>query len=223
MTAARTEHRTGSSPLARGTLEQEARKGGFFRFIPAGAGNAGVWGHLRLILSVHPRWRGERPGMGYAEGLKLGSSPLARGTHFSGCATPSANRFIPAGAGNALPQRANSPIERGSSPLARGTPPTHARPRTRWRFIPAGAGNASAPPAKAPGLSVHPRWRGERAEIEERRLRRNGSSPLARGTRSVLEWVTVQARFIPAGAGNASATATKRSRRTVHPRWRGER
>ncbi len=52
-------------------------------------------------------------------------------------------------------------------------------------------------------LAVHPRWRGER------------------GAESHLG--TPVARFIPAGAGNASMPTAISAEATVHPRWRGER
>ena len=50
-----------------------------------------------------------------------------------------------------------------------------------------------------------------------------GSSPRARGTPAVLFARTRLTRFIPAGAGNAPANASRRHGRTVHPRGRGER
>ncbi len=52
---------TGSSPLARGTLgaaETVTQRG---RFIPAGAGNAPDRDTVTYTVTVHPRWRGERP------------------------------------------------------------------------------------------------------------------------------------------------------------------
>ena len=51
----------------------------------------------------------------------------------------------------------------------------------------------------------------------------DGSSPLARGTRSAVRRPSPQYRFIPARAGNAHPRATVRAAQTVHPRSRGER
>ncbi len=50
-----------------------------------------------------------------------------------------------------------------------------------------------------------------------------GSSPLARGTPDTLGVWQSCARFIPAGAGNASGRRGQKLGVAVHPRWRGER
>ena len=49
----------GSSPLARGTRDQDAARHGAMRFIPARAGNTRVVPVVRLVEPVHPRSRGE--------------------------------------------------------------------------------------------------------------------------------------------------------------------
>ena len=71
---------SGSSPLARGTLNSKISGIGRNRFIPAGAGNTPDCTETPITKTVHPRWRGEH---GKGAGLILsmyGSSPLARGT-----------------------------------------------------------------------------------------------------------------------------------------------
>ena len=50
----------------------------------------------------------------------------------------------------------------------------------------------------------------------------DGSSPLARGTRSLRSRTSGRERFIPAGAGNTQYQLPFFPRRAVHPRWRGE-
>ena len=91
----------GSSPLARGTVPAGGSAAGYWRFIPAGAGNshgALLWfvvacgssplargtataNPLKNIRgAVHPRWRGEQCQRGSARAGAAGSSPLARGT-----------------------------------------------------------------------------------------------------------------------------------------------
>ncbi len=71
---------TGLSPLARGTLQLDARMNLLTRFIPAGAGNTRRMIDEVKIQAVYPRWRGEHSTT--AEGMKNlgGLSPLARGT-----------------------------------------------------------------------------------------------------------------------------------------------
>mgnify|MGYP001641353420 CR=1 FL=1 len=153
--------RYGSSPHARGTRRPQSclLRGG--RFIPACAGNTLHPVLLLLILSVHPRMRGEHRNTSPTHAAASGSSPHARGTpggnwHFRG-----AHRFIPACAGNtccryrtatsaAVHPRmrgehlifvAESDDFGGSSPHARGTPFSLPFSLPFSRFIPACAGN----------------------------------------------------------------------------------
>ncbi len=213
----------GSSPLARGTPGVCANDYATERFIPAGAGNAAFISSAVNASTVHPRWRGER----------------AEGDDDS----PGDARFIPAGAGNAsasTPSRAlstvhprwrgerllsskNSVSSPGSSPLARGTLYRFSEADLQQRFIPAGAGNAGTNRQHRKRPSVHPRWRGERARDHFIESNRDGSSPLARGTRVRLTQRRDVIRFIPAGAGNASISMPTLRTTSVHPRWRGER
>ncbi len=137
---------------------------------------------MNVVFAVYPRWRGEHAG------------------HTN--TTRSAQRFIPAGAGNigepkpaaraktVYPRWRGEHTQRtgrrraflGLSPLARGTrlptPAAVARPR----FIPAGAGNTSRSRLRGAQKSVYPRWRGEHQLTARSTLTRCGLSPLARGT-----------------------------------------
>ena len=167
--------------------------------------------------------RGERLILGTNLENYYGSSPHARGTlsHSTGIST--ADRFIPACAGNAQNIRQLDDVYNGSSPHARGT-----RPRSAWRlpagrFIPACAGNAGQIRRRILPQPVHPRMRGERAESPKSVLPRSGSSPHARGTLSILVCLVCAGRFIPACAGNAATDKRGKSRKPVHPRMRGER
>ncbi len=193
---------TGSSPLARGTLDVLLVAAIADRFIPAGAGNTSRCGACRGYRAVHPRWRGEHGVPQAAARCCAGSSPLARGTRGGDIKIGGARRFIPAGAGNTLCRLSDTvllPVHPrwrgehvfslsrarlvcGSSPLARGTRPV---------LMPAWS---SSP--------VHPRWRGEHAPRPGISRRITGSSPLARGTREISPEQLDQLRFIPAGAGN---------------------
>ncbi len=91
---------TGLSPLARGTLQLDARMNLLTRFIPAGAGNTRRMIDEVKIQAVYPRWRGEHNGTDSTNQNFRGLSPLARGTLYDCRRYEKPRRFIPAGAGN---------------------------------------------------------------------------------------------------------------------------
>jgi hypothetical protein len=70
---------SGSSPHARGTLDQIHSLVNDQRFIPACAGNAALARRPWRLRSVHPRMRGERPEGTLCMAAAIGSSPHARG------------------------------------------------------------------------------------------------------------------------------------------------
>ena len=192
------------------------------RFIPARAGNTRSSTSPRTSSPVHPRSRGEHGRRGCDQILGRGSSPLARGTPRAGDGRGRPGRFIPARAGNTVPQRLrhrpkpvhprsrgeHRPIEgihdplHGSSPLARGTPTQSGVRIVCLRFIPARAGNTP--------------WPNDTLSDE------HGSSPLARGTLERRQRGSGPVRFIPARAGNTAASRWGRRSTAVHPRSRGE-
>ena len=90
------------------------------------------------------------------------------------------------------------------------------------RFIPAGAGNTDSPPDPRPKSAVYPRWRGEHNGTDSTNQNFRGLSPLARGTHYIEQPLTVERRFIPAGAGNTDILAEYFNELAVYPRWRGE-
>ena len=110
----------------------------------------------------------------------------------------------------------------GSSPPARGTPYRHHHDGYCHRFIPACAGNTANGVIPFGMMPVHPRLRGEHSKHYAPLVPPAGSSPPARGTRSILAQTTNIARFIPACAGNTSVRAERYPTGTVHPRLRGE-
>ena len=213
----------GSSPQARGTVDDPRGEAGCHRFIPAGAGNGFRRSSFHASVTVHPRRRGERRCFFNVQCPGTGSSPQARGTGTPSQGRRGAFRFIPAGAGNGCMQplyeivtpvhprrrgerlRPADPLRivLGSSPQARGTAARAGRSRLQARFIPAGAGN------------------GRYGGIIDRRV--DGSSPQARGTGHRHRHELREDRFIPAGAGNGSRAARSAVRSSVHPRRRGER
>ncbi len=91
---------TGLSPLARGTLQLDARMNLLTRFIPAGAGNTRRMIDEVKIQAVYPRWRGEHTTLNSRSPWSGGLSPLARGTPIYLQSILMNWRFIPAGAGN---------------------------------------------------------------------------------------------------------------------------
>ncbi len=151
-------------------------------------------------------------------------------------------RFIPAGAGNTLPLSAllarNTVYPRwrgehsaslmpiiglgGLSPLARGTRRQRIVRLPLHRFIPAGAGNTSTLSITTDREPVYPRWRGEHPNGSALSYPQIGLSPLARGTQSDAIDALIDARFIPAGAGNTGVIPIAARNAAVYPRWRGE-
>ena len=154
-------------------------------------------------LPVYPRWRGEHFATRSKPPIRVGLSPLARGTLGQRPGWHPIFRFIPAGAGNTCrltadafaltvyprwrgehtsPQRFATRCN-GLSPLARGTLINTSLTPSPLRFIPAGAGNTPCQFAALPSSSVYPRWRGEHLKSGFYTLPKFGLSPLARGTR----------------------------------------
>ena len=193
------------------------------RFIPACAGNSLRYVERCLTRSVHPRLRGELQSRRSCNNSRRGSSPLARGTHYTIHIKYHQARFIPACAGNSLHPAPDYKDADGSSPLARGT-----RKMNKIEFN---------------KLSVHPRLRGELAggklyEVDVSRFIPAcagnslekiavkgigpGSSPLARGTPELSKFGMVFGRFIPACAGNSMNKPDEGIIISVHPRLRGE-
>ena len=89
-----------SSPLARGTQDLDRLGYVADRFIPAYAGNSGLWMSCTKTPSVHPRLRGELHHHWRYFSPKFGSSPLTRGTLAKTLFGRGSMRFIPAYAGN---------------------------------------------------------------------------------------------------------------------------
>ena len=173
--------RFGSSPLARGTCRRRARNHTDRRLIPARAGNILWCSPSLVVVSAHPRSRGEHRANVPVVPCGFGSSPLARGTLAFFIRHITHTRLIPARAGNiaimtststpaaAHPrsrgEHANSlfifPRPPGSSPLARGTFLGVFSVIIEFRLIPARAGNIMNVQFSPGALTAHPRSRGE--------------------------------------------------------------
>ena len=95
----------------------------------------------------------------------------------------------------------------GSSPLTRGTQLAIRQRERGRRFIPAYAGNSRVRESLLFDSAVHPRLRGELKVKVKKVFILLGSSPLTRGTHQSIDEVRVNARFIPAYAGNSETSA----------------
>ena len=213
----------GSSPLARGTVQDSTWAVTDSRFIPACAGNGEPPAWLCGPTPVHPRLRGERASLSPSSPPRAGSSPLARGTAPWGRLDRACSAVHPRLRGERAVRPKKGCRISGSSPLARGTV---ARILSRFaarRFIPACAGNG-IPGAERQGFkTVHPRLRGERGVAVIAVIVGSGSSPLARGTAALAQLDYDFCRFIPACAGNGAEAGSRSPAEPVHPRLRGER
>ena len=152
--------RAGSSPLARGLLDENACGGEAWGIIPARAGFT-----VRTMANTpsnedHPRSRGVYSYSTRIRVSTVGSSPLARGLHKEKQCPPRTSRIIPARAGFTVPGAPwwgagrDHPRSRGvyssecaffvfvvgSSPLARGLPMQFTTNARAVRIIPARAG-----------------------------------------------------------------------------------
>ena len=194
------------------------------------------------MKTVHPRVRGEHSLSTFMFAAIVGSSPRARGTRSNLPRSRRMRRFIPACAGNTTCAASDGSLNSvhprvrgehgsgelrgallgGSSPRARGTRRRPRRLRRSRRFIPACAGNTHPSGLAFTPPSVHPRVRGEHFMSLPSDENTVGSSPRARGTRLRRPTCARTGRFIPACAGNTWRLFRRWSRRSVHPRVRGE-
>ena len=146
----------------------------------------------------------------------------SRGTQRPGVLYAIPKRFIPADAGNT---HACEPATRTPTVYPRRCG-EHGRQRRRRarhpRFIPAGAGNTGPEPRRLSRPPVYPRRCGEHPRTLVRHLKKHGLSPQVRGTHLPSVRERPERRFIPAGAGNTSATANAATSVAVYPRRCGE-
>ena len=153
--------------------------------------------------------------------MRVGSSPLVRGSALSRQLSCLRCRFIPARAGigfmssvakNRSPVHPRSCGDRfiesvrfdsngGSSPLVRGSGVMKCKLRVTRRFIPARAGIGPTCFSVAQPGSVHPRSCGDRLPSMPTYWSPNGSSPLVRGSGVIPKRTVDFQRFIPARAG----------------------
>ncbi len=210
--------------------------------IPASAGRTRGVPRIRRGSRAHPRERGEDIASRRTDRRGEGSSPRARGGHVASDDVESGHGLIPASAGRtgsshvSRPARRAHPRERGedldaldlpnadpgSSPRARGGQGQRVPFPCARGLIPASAGRTTSRRNPWPGRRAHPRERGEDSGILNSMPGGGGSSPRARGGRSVWP-VRRRARgLIPASAGRTNAPRSLQRLSGAHPRERGE-
>ena len=210
--------------------------------IPALAGNTTNSTSATRPQWDHPRSRGEYEPLNHSSSTTPGSSPLSRGIP-DGCRERHVSaRIIPALAGNTLPRAGrpglpgDHPRSRGeyrsrpqvaesttgSSPLSRGIHRYYVEQWAEHRIIPALAGNTYSAVAAVTALPDHPRSRGEYLDCGPRGTPHWGSSPLSRGILVPTPRVYEYTGIIPALAGNTLMSWAASTRRSDHPRSRGE-
>ena len=110
----------------------------------------------------------------------------------------------------------------GSSPLTRGKLDRLGDHGLDRGLIPAHAGKTMTAIDARACRGAHPRSRGENGFIVNSKSDHWGSSPLTRGKRAKITSSPTYKGLIPAHAGKTGRCHRRGSRRTAHPRSRGE-
>ena len=110
----------------------------------------------------------------------------------------------------------------GSSPHARGKPHNRDRRGSACRLIPACAGKTGVSGGHWHNFWAHPRMRGENGRGGDGFAIIHGSSPHARGKRSIPSLGLTIYGLIPACAGKTICGYGARPAWSAHPRMRGE-
>ena len=232
----------GSSPLTRGKLPDVNSLGPHLGLIPAHAGKTYTSQKLGIILTAHPRSRGENLAHTTRGEYFKGSSPLTRGKLAIDEILGLDAGLIPAHAGKTPLGSARSkrpmahPRSRGenyrvfvsgrrtagSSPLTRGKPRWALGAAHGGGLIPAHAGKTVRAASAAPTAGAHPRSRGENHTAPRGPRTPVGSSPLTRGKRFGAGVGAGAGGLIPAHAGKTLYACRPSWHARAHPRSRGE-
>ena len=211
----------GSSPLARGLPSSPLACYGQVRIIPARAGFTDAGPGQARGPGDHPRSRGVyddapaiAPGLHGIIPARAGFTGGRAGRRLTGPDHPR-SRGVYRGSG------ISTQPPPGSSPLARGLRPGGGSQDPHRGIIPARAGFTCPAPEPSGAPADHPRSRGVYRLPPLFRGPRRGSSPLARGLRSIRAAEAPAGGIIPARAGFTSATRTTCATRSDHPRSRG--
>ena len=212
------------------------------RLIPAHAGKTIAVLSDLADGAAHPRSRGENRSAMSVSTTALGSSPLTRGKPLVKGRAIEETRLIPAHAGKTPQVGSDRPFtrahprsrgenrarplvgarSRGSSPLTRGKRAPARRHRVPGGLIPAHAGKTGGDERVHGFGPAHPRSRGENLKGVGHSMGASGSSPLTRGKRLIILFLSFFQRLIPAHAGKTSAVWVVIFGLPAHPRSRGE-
>ena len=205
----------------RGKLREPRRVLHDIRIIPAHAGQTWVRSAPCSARSDHPRACGANVGRVHVHELQCGSSPRMRGKPAEVAGAWTATRIIPAHAGQ-TPQSMLRPATQpdhpracgangqqfltnlgtfGSSPRMRGKPRLERDDSRTRRIIPAHAGQTWVWIRFFQTTTDHPRACGANEQDTDSDPDRIGSSPRMRGKRGGGQDTHVEARIIPAHAG----------------------
>ena len=232
----------GSSPHTRGAPRDPDIAGRPARIIPAYAGSTLPSLSSLLMISDHPRIRGEHDRGYLRPGVPEGSSPHTRGAPLPAWHENDPAGIIPAYAGST--SKSNPPTARGkdhprirgehdetrqliadgvgSSPHTRGARPRPTgSPPASW-IIPAYAGSTRAGRRPCRRSEDHPRIRGEHLAIVVQLVDDLGSSPHTRGAHSPDDVDSLDDGIIPAYAGSTASRKFRPWGARDHPRIRGE-
>ena len=168
----------------------------------------------------HPRSRGVYPRRLRGGAPGPGSSPLARGLRGGPVQSVRARGIIPARAGfTGVDVECEAAGE--DHPRSRGVYTTIVVDLADERIIPARAGFTRPPLSTSSPRSDHPRSRGVYAAVHTDTMPVTGSSPLARGLRTVTIPPSLVPGIIPARAGFTRYRRGSSHRPGDHPRSRG--
>ena len=233
--------RGGPSPLTRGSPSVNVTPAVLAGSIPAHAGQPGLGCASPSFRRVHPRSRGAAKYQDFLPKLKLGPSPLTRGSRGQRCWWQKPNGSIPAHAGQPRRRRACvlpatvHPRSRGAaapaaicavstagpSPLTRGSQLLRHFKYPQSGSIPAHAGQPACCCIRPSASRVHPRSRGAAHAGIATHKPRQGPSPLTRGSRPHPRPGSASTRSIPAHAGQPRHAPARHQQTGVHPRSRG--
>ena len=166
---------------------------------------------------LSPRVRGNPPPQ-HAQNIVCRSIPACAGEPGDAGVAAPADEVYPRVCGGTNAIYANPALPRGLSPRVRGNRSGSNRAVRIRRSIPACAGEPPSTTPKVPVMRVYPRVCGGTHPAGRRQHHRRGLSPRVRGNRRAGRARQMEARSIPACAGEPLAVWLQRKCEWVYPR-----